>query len=331
MSDDLTEARCQILAKSTSAAAFVERSIAAATSASVAPSFIAASFEAARAADRAVAVGSDPGRLAGLAISIKDLFDVAGEVTAAGSTVLAGTPAAVADAPAVQRLRKAGAALIGRTHLSEFAFSGVGINLHHPVLAHVATLALDPVVRLPGGSTSGGAASMAGGAAWAALGSDTRGSIRIPAALQGLVGFKSTASRVPTAGAVPLSTTLDTISAMTLSVRDAIVLHEVLAERRVALARHPLASSTFGVPRRVMLDGLDEAVAGAFKRTLFASRPQARGSRRSTWRSSTKSRPSTPPAGSPRPKAGPFIDAGSPRGVPSTTRGSRVASFVARR
>ncbi len=272
MSDDITEARRQVLSRSTPAAAFVERSVAAASVATVAPSFVATRFASARAsalaADRAVATGGDPGPLAGLAISIKDLFDVAAEVTAAGSTVLAGAPPATVDAPAVQRLRRAGAALIGRTHMSEFAFSGVGLNLHHPILANVGTLRVDPVARVPGGSTSGGASSVAGGAAWAALGSDTGGSIRIPAALQGLVGFKSTASRVPTTGAIPLSTTLDTVSAITLSVRDAVVLHEILADRRVDLARRPLAGATFAVPSRVMLDGLDETVARAFRRTL---------------------------------------------------------------
>ncbi len=272
MSDDLVEAHRQVLSRSTSAVALIERSIAAAQLANVAPSFVSTSFDsaraAARAADGAIGAGKDPGPLAGLAVSIKDLFDVAGEVSAAGSTVLADAPPAIADAPAVQRLRRAGAAFIGRAHMSEFAFSGVGLNLHHPVLANVATLALDPVERVPGGSTSGGASSVAGGAAWAALGSDTGGSIRIPAALQGLVGFKGTASRVPIDGAVPLSTTLDTVSAITLSVRDAIVLHEVLADRRVTLAGRPLAGSTFAVPSRVMLDGLDDTVSRAFQRTL---------------------------------------------------------------
>jgi Asp-tRNA(Asn)/Glu-tRNA(Gln) amidotransferase A subunit family amidase len=109
---------------------------------------------------------------------------------------------------------------------------------------------------------------VAGGAAWAALGSDTGGSIRIPAALQGLVGFKSTARLVPTAGAVPLSTTLDTVSAITRSVRDAVAIHEVLAARPVALERRPLAALRLAVASRVVLDGLDEAVAGAFRRAL---------------------------------------------------------------
>src|SRR5690606_38344470 len=144
--------------------------------------------------------------------------------TTAGSVVLADAAPAAADCPAVARLRRAGAALVGHTNMSEFAFSGVGINPHHGTPANPATLGLDATPRIPGGSTSGGAVSVASGAAWAALGSDTGGSIRIPAALQGLVGFKNTARLTPTEGAIPLSTTLDTACAITRSVRDAVLL-----------------------------------------------------------------------------------------------------------
>ena len=272
MADDLTAARRRIVASAVSARRLVEEALAAAATPAAAPAFVATSPEAARiaaaAADTAVAAGRDPGALAGLAVSIKDLFDVAGEVTTAGSKILREAPPAAADAPAVARLRAAGAAFVGRTHLSEFAFSGIGINPHLPRLANPATLALDPLPRVPGGSTSGGAASVATGAAWVALRSDTGGSIRIPAALQGIVGFKSTARLVPTTGAVPLSTTLDTVSAMTRSVRDAIVAHEVLAARSVRLERRPLDALRFAVPRTLVLDGLDATVACAFERTL---------------------------------------------------------------
>ena len=272
MADDLIEARRRIVARAASAGELIERSIAAAGAPPATAAFVATTFAAAReaaaVADRAAGAGRDPGPLAGLAVSIKDLFDVAGETTAAGSTILRDAPAAPADAPAVARLRHAGAALIGRTHMSEFAFSGVGINPHFPPLANPATLDLDPTPRIPGGSTSGGAASVATGAAWAALGSDTNGSIRIPAALQGLVGFKSTARRVPIDGAVPLAPTLDTVSAMTRSVRDTVLLHEILAGRTVQLPQRPLAQWRFAVPTRLMLDGLDETVARAFERSL---------------------------------------------------------------
>ena len=226
----------------------------------------------AAAVDAVVATGAPLPPLAGLCVSVKDLFDVQGQVTAAGSTVLAGRPAATADCPAVERLRRAGAALIGRTNMSEFAFSGVGINPHHGTPANAATLQIDAVPRIPGGSTSGGGVSVASGAAWAALGSDTGGSIRIPAALQGLVGFKNTARLTPTEGAIPLSTTLDTVCAITLSVRDAVLLHEILANRRVALAGRSVQSLRLAVPTTMMLDGMDAMVASAFQQAIASLR-----------------------------------------------------------
>src|SRR6185436_12518234 len=213
--------------------------------------------------DAQCAAGAPLPPLAGLAVSIKDLFDVEGQETTAGSIVMHGAPAG-ADCPAVARLRRAGAALTGHTNMTEFAFSGVGINPHHGTPANAATAKLDAVPQIPGGSTSGGAVSVASGAAWAALGSDTGGSIRIPAALQGLVGFKNTARLTPTEGSVPLSPTLDTVSAITRSVRDAIVLHELLAERTVVRRGRPLPQSRFAVPATLMLDTLEPAVATSF-------------------------------------------------------------------
>ncbi|MGA0612572.1 amidase [Caldimonas sp. KR1-144] len=272
MDDDLIATRVRIHQGRSSALAEIERSLRAAAGRYAAGAFLQLDAEAARATAAAVDAqhrhGAPLPPLAGLAVSVKDLFDVAGQVTTAGSTVLAGHAPAPTDAPAVARLRSAGAALIGRTHMTEFAFSGVGLNPHHPTPANVPWRALDAAPRIPGGSSSGAAVSVAAGAAWAALGSDTGGSIRIPAALQGLVGFKSTAARVPTDGAVPLSTTLDTACAITRSVRDAILLHEVLAARTVSLAGRPLAATRFAVPTTLMPDGLDPAVARAFDRAL---------------------------------------------------------------
>ena len=227
--------------------------------------------EARRDADRLDRKAARP-PLAGLAVSIKDLYDVEGWPTTAASASRHDAPAATADAPAVARLRAAGGVLVGHTNLTEFAFSGVGINPHHGTPANPATAALDPEARIPGGSTSGGAVSVASGAAWAALGSDTGGSIRIPAALQGLVGFKNTARLTPTEGAVPLSTTLDTACAITRSVRDAVLLHEVLADRRVALAGRPIAALRLALPTTLMLDGLDATVRRAFERSIEALR-----------------------------------------------------------
>jgi len=213
--------------------------------------------------------------LAGLAVSIKALFDVAGFTTTAASIALRDRAPATADCPAVTRLRQAGAALTGHTHMTEFAFSGVGANPHHAMPANPVTAHLDDEPRIPGGSTSGGAVSVATGAAWAALGSDTGGSIRIPAALQGLVGFKNTARLTSTDGTVPLSPTLDTTCAITRSVRDAVLLHEVLSGRAVHLPGRPAASLRLAVPATLMRDGLDTTVAAAFERTL--SRLRAAG------------------------------------------------------
>ena len=269
MTHDLTGSR-----ERSTASALLDACVEAARSDANGQTFISTSFDTAadtaRAVDALRAAGATVPPLAGLSISVKDLFGVRGEVTAAGSTVLAKNPPAAADCPAVARLRAAGAAFIGRTNMSEFAFSGVGINPHFGTPANPVTARLDSEPRIPGGSTSGGAVSVATGAAWAALGSDTGGSIRIPAALQGLVGFKNTARLTPTEGAIPLSTTLDTACAITRSVRDAVLLHEVLADRRVALAGKPIAALRLAVPATVMLDALDPTVSRAFERALAA-------------------------------------------------------------
>ena len=265
---DLTSARNRLMAR---AASSVD-CLAAARAVPAEHVFIRRFDDAAQAtaiaADLLREAGAPETPLAGLAVSVKDLFDVAGFPTTAASRAMDDAARAAGDCPAVARLRAAGAALVGHTNLSEFAFSGVGINPHHGTPVNPATLALDPEPRIPGGSTSGGAVSVASGAAWAALGSDTGGSIRIPAALQGLVGFKNTQRLTPLEGAVPLSTTLDTACAITLSVRDAVLLHEILAARAVRLLNRPLAALRLALVRPVMQDGLDATVARAFERTL---------------------------------------------------------------
>lgn len=245
-----------------SAAEELQGARAAAGSAACRHAFLSTRFDAA-AAEAAKASAASP--LAGLAVSIKDLFDEKGMVTTAGSTALGGTPPAAADAPAVARVRAAGGVVVGRTNMTEFAFSGVGVNPHHGTPANPC----DPQTpRIPGGSSSGAAVSVATGAAFIGLGSDTGGSIRIPAALCGIVGFKNTARLVPLEGAYPLSGTLDTVCAMTRSVRDAVVAHEVLAAREVHIAHRPLRAYRLAVATTQMLDGLDATVARAFERTL---------------------------------------------------------------
>jgi aspartyl-tRNA(Asn)/glutamyl-tRNA(Gln) amidotransferase subunit A len=247
----------------TTPAAEIEQSLEIAQAPACEHVFLSTSFDEARRAAASHLAESRP--LMGLAVSIKDLFDVRGEVTAAGSAVLSDAPPAQQDCPAVARLRAAGAALIGRTNMSEFAFSGVGTNPHFGTPVNPADA---QVPRIPGGSSSGAAVSVATGAAFIGLGSDTGGSIRIPAALNGIVGFKNTARLVPTDSALPLSTTLDTVCAMTRSVNDAILAHEILANRTVKLANVPLSSYRFAVARSNMLDNLDDTVARAFDRAL---------------------------------------------------------------
>ena len=156
--------------------------------------------------------------LEGITISIKDLFDVKGEVTGAGSTVLRSRPAATEDCPAVARLRAAGAIIFGRNNMVEFAYSGVGINPHFGTPRNVWGRTPDGGGRVPGGSSSGGGVAVADGMTVAALGSDTGGSVRLPAALNGVCGFKPTAVRVPVLGAIPLSVTHDSVGPIANSV-----------------------------------------------------------------------------------------------------------------
>lgn len=262
---DLHTLRKQLDEGSTDALTLLDQALAAARSPRCAHAFVSIDEPGARAA-----AAARTGALAGLSVSVKDLYDIAGQVTSAGSVVLADQPPAPVDAPAVARLRAAGAALIGRTQMTEFAFSGVGINPHHGTPANVAMAALDPAAPacVPGGSSSGGAVSVAAGAAVAALGSDTGGSIRIPAALHGLVGFKNTQALTPASGTVPLAPSLDTVCAITRSVRDAVLLHEILAERVVRLDAVPLAARRLAVVRTLMLDALEAPVAAAFERAL---------------------------------------------------------------
>src|ERR1700744_4895216 len=167
-----------------------------------------AALEAADAMDALRKAKAAPSRFAGIPVSIKDLFDIKGQVTRAGSRALEDSAPAEVDAPVVARLRRAGFIVIGRTNMTEFAYSGIGINPHYgtPKSAWQRK-----VGYVPGGSSSGAAVSVVDGMAFGALGTDTGGSCRIPAALCGIVGFKPTARRVPLTGAYPLSPTLDSV------------------------------------------------------------------------------------------------------------------------
>ena len=272
---DLHAARHAMRAGHSNASSQMDAAIAIAKSPGCHQVFLKTMFDEAReGAAHASLSGAAQTPLAGLSVSVKDLFDMAGQTTAAGSTVLADAAPARLDCPAVARLKAAGGVVLGRTNMVEFAFSGVGINPHFgtPACAAIAPPGLADVPRIPGGSSSGAAVSVALGAAFVGLGSDTGGSIRIPAALNGIVGFKSSARLVPTEGALPLSTTMDTVCALTRSVRDAVLVHEILAARTVTKSQAPLPSYRLAVVKNVFLDGLDATVATAWQRTLASLR-----------------------------------------------------------
>jgi aspartyl-tRNA(Asn)/glutamyl-tRNA(Gln) amidotransferase subunit A len=225
--------------------------------------------------DRARSLGLAPSAYAGIPVSVKDLFDVVGDVTLGGSKVLADAAPAAADAPAVARLRAAGLVIVGRTNMTEFAYSGVGLNPHYGTPHNPYDRA---AARIPGGSSSGAAISVTDGMATVGLGTDTGGSCRIPAALTGAVGFKPTASRIPREGVLPLSTSLDSVGCIAPTVGCCAIVDAILAATplRVPLA-FPLEGLRLAVPQSLVLDDLDDAVGAAFARGL--SRLSAAGAR----------------------------------------------------
>ncbi len=229
----------------------------------------AAARTAADAHDRLRAAGTVLSPLAGIPVSVKDLFDVAGQVTRAGSRALDGAPPASVDAPVVARLRRAGAVIVGRTNMSEFAFSGLGLNPHYGTPRSPYRRDVPGDARVSGGSSSGAAASVADGMAAVALGTDTGGSIRIPAALCGLTGFKPTASRIPRDGAVPLSSTLDSFGPIGVSVACCALVDRILAGQvPLVPAVRPLEGVRLGVLNHYVTDGMDAEVTAAFDAAL---------------------------------------------------------------
>src|SRR5579864_8272476 len=207
-----------------------------------------------------------PSRFAGIPISIKDLFDIKGQVSRAGSRALEDSPPAEEDAPVVARLRRAGFIVIGRTNMTEFAYSGIGINPHYGTPKGAWNRNAGHV---PGGSSSGAAVSVTDGMAVGALGTDTGGSCRIPAAVCGTVGYKPTARRIPTDGVFPLSFTLDSVGSMAPTVACCAALDAVMAgEEPHDLAPFPLDGMRLAAPQTRVLDSLDATVAGAYADAL---------------------------------------------------------------
>jgi aspartyl-tRNA(Asn)/glutamyl-tRNA(Gln) amidotransferase subunit A len=225
-----------------------------------------AAIEAAEAMDRLREVKAEPSRYAGIPVSIKDLFDIKGQVTRAGSRALEDSAPAEADAPVVARLRRAGFVVIGRTNMTEFAYSGIGINPHYGTPKGAWRRS---VGHVPGGSSSGAAVSVVDAMAYGALGTDTGGSCRIPAAYNGIVGFKPTQRRVPLDGGVPLSFTLDSFGPLARTVGCCAVLDAVLADEPVVpLQPRPIKGMRLAVPTTVVLDELEDDVARTFERAL---------------------------------------------------------------
>ena len=233
-------------------------------------------------------VGREPSRYAGIPVSLKDLFDIAGEPTPAGSRVLADAPPATAHAPVVQRMLAAGFVPVGRTNMTEFAFSGLGINPHYGTPRSPWDRAAG---RIPGGSSSGTAVSVSDGMAIAGLGTDTGGSCRIPAAFCGIVGYKPTARRVPITGVLPLAPSFDSVGPLAPSVACCAVIDAVLAGETPAL---PVPASLNGFAprnsnqRRARRHGRDrqQRIRPCSRRTVAAP---ARGSRTLPSLSSMKS------------------------------------------
>jgi aspartyl-tRNA(Asn)/glutamyl-tRNA(Gln) amidotransferase subunit A len=232
--------------------------------------FISVSSESARAqaddVDRRRAAGQALPAFAGIPLAIKDLFDVAGEVTRAGSRILADRPPADRDAQVIARLRAAGFIFIGRTNMTEFAYSGLGLNPHYGTPLSCFDRATR---RIPGGSTSGGGVAVADEMAAASLGTDTGGSCRIPAAFNGIVGFKPTASRVPRDGVYPLSQSLDSVGPLARSTVCCATLDAIL--RGVdpqPLPDVPLNRIRLLLPTTLVLDAMDEVVGRAFERAV---------------------------------------------------------------
>jgi aspartyl-tRNA(Asn)/glutamyl-tRNA(Gln) amidotransferase subunit A len=226
-----------------------------------------AARDAADAADARARNGICIGPLDGTLVTVKDLFDVAGEVTRAGSKLLAAeVKPAAADAVVLCYLRACGAVIVGKTNMSEFAFTGVGINPHFGTPGNPADRA-----RVPGGSSSGAAVAVADGFCEIAIGSDTGGSVRIPAALCGVVGFKPSRQRVSTAGAFPLSFTLDSIGPLAKTVAACVRADAVMAgEPFPPLDPAPLKNLRIGVVQGVPLQNLDDTVGRSFPQALDA-------------------------------------------------------------
>ena len=208
------------------------------------------------------AAGRPASPVDGVPVAWKDLFDMAGEVTTAGSALLRHAPPAEVDAPVVAQLAAAGMVAVGKTNLTEFAFSALGLNPHYGTCANPWD---SQVPRCPGGSSSGSAVAVAAGLVPVAIGSDTGGSVRIPAAFNGLVGSKSSEGRISTRAAFPLSYTLDTVGPLCRTVEDAVLMDAALRGARPAVTRGDISALRFVVAEGLPFENCEDAVVAAFE------------------------------------------------------------------
>jgi aspartyl-tRNA(Asn)/glutamyl-tRNA(Gln) amidotransferase subunit A len=215
----------------------------------------------AAAADREIGGGHYRGLLHGIPITVKDLLDVTGTPTTAASKVPSVN--ASADAPVVRRLRDAGAIVIGKTNLHEFAFGTTSDETAFGAVRHPA----DPT-RSPGGSSGGSAVAVVEGMGFASVGTDTGGSVRIPAAACGIVGLQPTLGELPCAGVVPLSTTLDHVGPLARSVSDASLVFQAMKASSIHGIAPAGGGLTFGVPRQYFFDRLDPGVRDCVDRAI---------------------------------------------------------------
>ena len=233
------------------------------------PAYISLSPERAMREARSAKARYDAGfpasSLDGVPVAWKDLFDMAGEVTTAGSNLLRSASPAEEDSPVVAHLAAAGMVALGKTNLTEFAFSGLGLNPHYGTPANPH----DPETpRIPGGSSSGSAVAVAAGLATTAIGSDTGGSVRIPAAVNGLVGYKSSEGRISTEAVIPLSATLDTVGPIARTVEDCIHLDAALRGTAPTIRRGNIAGMRLIVCETLWLDDAEDVVTDAFEQAV---------------------------------------------------------------
>ena len=209
--------------------------------------------------------GAALGTLDGIPLGWKDLFDIKGRVTTAASIVLKSNPPASADAGLVAAAVRAGAVTTGTLNMTEFAYSGIGLNPHYGTPRNPRD---SKVHRAPGGSSSASAAVVAAGLLPAAIGTDTGGSIRIPASFNGVVGYKSSTGRYPMAGVFPLSRSLDTLGPLANTVEDCAIIDAVLGGWKKAATISSMRGLEFVVPKNVVFDGAQDEVRANFEKSL---------------------------------------------------------------